>query len=544
MGSGQSGQWYALATGTILRDYTIESVLGQGGFGIVYRARHNEVGHLVAIKEFLPVELVARVRDTVTPRNEDCEEHFEDGLRRFRDEARALIKLNGHPNIVACMDFFRANGTAYLVMEFVDGQPLAEVLRRREAEGCPFEEAELLAVAVPLVEGLAHVHRQGVLHRDIKPANILIRRADGLPILIDFGAAKQLVAEQTRSFAPYTEGYAALEQVSGGELGPWTDLYGFGAVMWRVLAGGNHAWKQSNPTKVESRMSARLRGDRDPLPSGRQLGGERFSVSVVGVIDRCLELNPEERIRNCDELLDILNGDARPAQKDYLPPIQPFERSKTPGEEHQGHGDDQVQVDPSRQVQSNPPETNTRRSSNEKPDLPTRVRTVWRRLMGTFRGSRRTFSEISTDRSATRQMVVSVYIAGILHSISPKWESGFVYIVFYALGGLARTLGSVACTALAYRIVAKRFSPMAPSYGSWFRVLGFTTAVCVPIALVPFVGWYTSIFYNFVLNVVATSELSCTKIRVALTIALIAELLGGIPDFIYGFVMAQLGATA
>ena len=306
MPSAQLDDRYALAEGTLLRDYTIEAVVGHGGFGIVYRALHNELRHLVAIKEYLPVELAVREGDSVTPRNADCEENYADGLRRFRDEAQALISLNGHPNVVACRDFFRSNGTAYLVMDYVDGQPLSEVLRHREEDGRPFKETDLLAVGVPLAKGLAHVHRARILHRDIKPSNILIRRADQRPVLIDFGAAKQSVAEHTRSLAPYTEGYAALEQVSDGELGPWTDLYGLGAVLWRMVAGGNPPWHPPNPVKVESRAAATLGNANDPLPSACELGASRFDLRILKAIDRSLCLNNSQRIQSCSEFLEFI----------------------------------------------------------------------------------------------------------------------------------------------------------------------------------------------------------------------------------------------
>ena len=298
----------ALPRGTVLRDYTIEAVLGHGGFGIVYRARHNELGNRVAIKEYLPVELALREGLSVQIRSTEGRGHYEDGLRRFLEEARALVGFHDHAGIVSCRDFFRANGTAYLVMEHEEGLPLAELLRRREAAGRPFAEADLLAVMVPLLEGLARVHEAGALHRDIKPSNILVRRADERPVLIDFGAAKQGVAERSKSMAPYTEGYAALEQVGEGELGPWTDLYAAGAVMWRMVAGGNPPWAPPNPVKVEKRANAVVRGAADPLPSARELGAGRFSAGVLEAIDRCLQLNEQERVRGCGELLGLLRG--------------------------------------------------------------------------------------------------------------------------------------------------------------------------------------------------------------------------------------------
>ena len=298
----------ALPQGCVLRDYTIQEVLGHGGFGIVYKARHNELDHVVAIKEYLPSELAVREGATIRAKSVECETHFADGLRRFREEAKALIEFQQHPSIVDCREFFRANGTAYLVMEYVEGLPLSEMLRQRESAGRPFTESDLLGIAIPLAEGLAHIHRAGVIHRDIKPANILVRRADHRPVLIDFGAAKQAVAEHSRSLAPYTEGYAALEQVADGRLGPWTDLYGYGAVLWRMVAGGNQPWEPPTPVKVESRANARVREADDPLPTARELGEGRFGEQLLETIDGCLQLRDTERIRESAHALELLRA--------------------------------------------------------------------------------------------------------------------------------------------------------------------------------------------------------------------------------------------
>ena len=270
----------SLPAGTTLREYTLESVVGHGGFGIVYRAQHDELGATVAIKEYLPIELVVREGVQVRVRSAAHSRPYQDGLRRFRDEARALMQFQDHPGVVSCRDFFRAHGTAYMVMEFEDGRSLAEVLAKREAAGRPFGQADLLAVMVPLLEGLERVHEAGLLHRDIKPANILIRKIDGRPVLLDFGASKQVVANQSKSMAPYTEGYAAMEQIAAsGELGTWTDMYGVGAVMWRMVAGGQPPWKPPHPVRVESRSHALMGDSEDPLPPAAQLGEGRFSPS-------------------------------------------------------------------------------------------------------------------------------------------------------------------------------------------------------------------------------------------------------------------------
>ena len=280
--------------------------MGHGGFGIVYKARHDELDHAVAIKEYIPSEVAVREGAIVHPRSIDGSNIFADGLRRFREEAKALIDFRHHPNIIDYRHFFRSNGTAYLVMEYVEGLPLSELLRRREAAGRPFMERDLLSIAVPLARGLDHIHRAGVIHRDIKPANILVRQSDQQPVLIDFGAAKQAVAEHSRSLAPYTEGYAALEQVANGQLGPWTDLYGYGAVLWRIVAGGNPPWEPPNPVKVERRANARLQEATDPLPSAKELGAGRFSEQLLATIDACLPLTKSERLSESDRVVQLL----------------------------------------------------------------------------------------------------------------------------------------------------------------------------------------------------------------------------------------------
>ena len=337
------GRRDALPPGSKLRDYTVGQVLGHGGFGIVYQACHDELGHTVAIKEYIPSEVALREGAIVRARSIDCADVFADGLRRFREEAKALIDFRHHPNIIDYRHFFRLNGTAYLVMEYVEGLPLSELLRRREAAGRPFTQTDLLSIAVPLARGLEHIHRAGVLHRDIKPANILVRQSDQQPVLIDFGAAKQAVAEHSRSLAPYTEGYAALEQVANGQLGPWTDLYGYGAVLWRIVAGGNPPWEPPNPVKVERRANARLQDAVDPLPSAKELGAGRFSEQLLSTIDACLPLTTSERLSESDQVVQLLEakgqGHGKPAAA--APPAKHLDRAECPpmaSPRHKGYG--------------------------------------------------------------------------------------------------------------------------------------------------------------------------------------------------------------
>ena len=327
---------HALPPGTVLHDYVIDSELGSGGFSVVYLARHRlNSDWLFAIKEYLPRELAVRDNDgsSVRPVNKEVGEGFEHGLRRFRDEAEQLRRFRNERYVVSCLNYFEANGTAYLVMDYDDGLPLSEFLRRREAAGQPFTEADLRAVVDPLLEGLEVVHRAGVLHRDIKPGNIFVRRPDDItgrpaqPVLIDFGAAKQnYLSLHSRSQAPYTPGYAAYEQVSSeGEIGPWTDIYAIGALMWRMVAGrclddesslepyaadeiGDAGVLSPTPLPAERRAYALHQGRADPMASAVELGAGTCSPALLAAIDRCLVLYPEERVQSCAELRSLFDG--------------------------------------------------------------------------------------------------------------------------------------------------------------------------------------------------------------------------------------------
>ncbi len=277
---------------------------------MVYRARHVQLEQVVALKEYFPADLALRDGGTVYPRSTESTPHYEDGKRRFLEEAKCIAQFKDDPGVVACLGYFSANGTAYIVLEHVDSLSLAEVLREREAAGRPQTDSELRSLVLPLLESLERLHAADVLHRDIKPSNILLRRADGMPVLIDFGAAKQRAALHSKSVAPYTEGYAALEQVGAGKLGPWTDIYAIGAVMWRVVAGSKPPWQPPNPTKVEIRAAAVLRGEADPLPSAAELGGHRFSLGLLTAIDNCLKIRDSDRISDCRTLLSSIEGSA------------------------------------------------------------------------------------------------------------------------------------------------------------------------------------------------------------------------------------------
>src|SRR6267378_2001567 len=170
----------ALPAGHALQEYRIEKVLGVGGFGLTYLALDENLHLKVAVKEYLPADIAVRAPDrTIAPRSDESAEIFDWGKGRFLDESRTLASFR-HPNIVRVMRFFEANGTAYMVMEFVEGAPLPDWVKT-----CALlDEAGLTRIVAPLLDGLDAIHRAGYLHRDIKPPNIFMRE-DNSPILID-----------------------------------------------------------------------------------------------------------------------------------------------------------------------------------------------------------------------------------------------------------------------------------------------------------------------------------------------------------------------
>ncbi len=161
-----------LSQGDILNAYEVQSVIGRGGFGVVYQGNHRELGIDVAIKEYFPPELSVRQNQTIQPSNPELQESFEEGLNRFLEEAKQLENFRDCPNIVTCRDLFRTNGTAYMVMDYIYGLPLSLLLEQRESQSAAFTEQDLLNLILPLLNGLQTVHDAGVCHRDIKPSNI------------------------------------------------------------------------------------------------------------------------------------------------------------------------------------------------------------------------------------------------------------------------------------------------------------------------------------------------------------------------------------
>ena len=190
----------ALPVGFRLHEYRIDSVLGQGGFGIAYKATDVNLNAKVVIKEYLPEDFAYRTTDSsVCARDDHDQEFYQTGLDSFLVEARTLATFR-HPNIVRVARFFEANRTAYMVLEYERGQSLKAWRKKHET----VPEAELVNLLAPLFNGLAVVHKSGYLHRDIKPDNIYVRDEDGSLVLLDFGAARQVICFASSSSSRFS----------------------------------------------------------------------------------------------------------------------------------------------------------------------------------------------------------------------------------------------------------------------------------------------------------------------------------------------------
>src|SRR4051812_11687283 len=298
----------ALPAGYGLQEYRIERLLGVGGFGLTYLARDENLNLQVALKEYLPGEISLRTADqSITPSSKETAESFAWGKRRFLDESRTLASFR-HPNIVRVLRFFEANRTAYMVMEFVAGEPLGTWVNSYR----PLTEQTLKALSIPLLNGLEVIHDAGYLHRDIKPGNIFMRD-DGTPVLLDFGSAR-VTGANTELTAIVSPGYAPLEQYhTNGHQGPWSDLYAFGAVLYWLITGAK---------PVEA--TARVRND--PLIPAVQAGGPSpHGHAFFKTIDWALAPAEEARPQAVAQFRNALTGSAPAAdsQATIFIPKQP-----------------------------------------------------------------------------------------------------------------------------------------------------------------------------------------------------------------------------
>lgn len=321
----------ALSLGRCLRgtqpeQYEIVKVLGAGAFGITYKAKDRVLGGEVAIKEYFPNEFAVRQHDgvTVSPRTSSDRGNYEWGLSRFLEEAQTLARFKEEPNIVRVISYVEEHGTAYIIMDYVEGESLADYLSRLERQGLRMNEAQLRQLFVPLLDGLRVVHEAEYLHQDIKPANIYIRKG-GRPILLDFGGAREALGEHSQSMSRiFTEGYAPYEQFSGNRKVA-TDLYAVGATLYRCITG-------AAPVSSLSRGEMILEGELDPLVLLSNLKPQGFSDDLLHLIDALLSFRTKDRPQSVEEVLakllpqDLGEGDHAPIIDDKLQ--SPVDRSE------------------------------------------------------------------------------------------------------------------------------------------------------------------------------------------------------------------------
>jgi serine/threonine protein kinase len=274
----------ALPEGLQVGDYRIVKKISSGGFSIVYLAVDAQ-GNSVAIKEYMPAALATRKAGEfspyIAPENLNT---YRIGLKCFFEEGRALASIF-HPNIMRVLNFFRANDTVYMVMNYESGRSLQEhvVRNRSKDQKDVLSERFIRRVFTQVMNGLREVHSNRLLHLDVKPANIYLRM-DGTPILLDFGAARQtLQRDISKTYPMYTPGFAAPELYKrDAELGPWTDVYSIGACIYACMSG-------MPPQESDQRLK------NDKMPQALRSFRGMYSAELIGMVERCLRLNSLER---------------------------------------------------------------------------------------------------------------------------------------------------------------------------------------------------------------------------------------------------------
>lgn len=273
-------------TGLIGR-YVIQEVLGQGGFGITYLGIDKLYGNKVAIKEYYPQKIAmrkAQYEDVVTVTSIEEKNNYNKGKKRFLDEAQVMARFNKNEGIVKILDFFEANNTAYIVMEYLEGITLKQYLGKYGV----IQFRNLIEMMLPLLEALIEIHSQGLIHRDISPDNIMVQHNSKLK-LMDFGAARDYTESGNKSLTVILKpGYAPPEQYqTHGVQGPWTDIYALCATIYKCLTG------ITPPDAI-----ARVMDDKFKEPD--QLDG-KLSPDIKKILWKGMNIFPEERYQDIVE---------------------------------------------------------------------------------------------------------------------------------------------------------------------------------------------------------------------------------------------------
>ena len=319
----------ALPAGHRLNEYRIEGVIGSGGFGITYRAWDIQLDKAVAIKEYLPSDFAVRTdATTVRPKSTADQDDYQWGLKRFLDEARTLARFE-HPHINHVHRYFEDNNTAYLVLDYIEGETLSDLLKR---EG-RLESTRLQRLVTELLSGLDEVHSADYVHRDVKPSNIMLRK-NGSSVLLDFGAARQVLGQRSKSLTSVlTPGYAPIEQYDqkGDDIGPWTDLYALGMVAYRCVSGISETELLDAITRA--RLVRKGKQNQDMMPAV-EVGKGHYPLSLLKAIDWAIKVEENERPQSVAEIQELISGDeASDAVPDAAPVDKPAKQPRSPKSE-------------------------------------------------------------------------------------------------------------------------------------------------------------------------------------------------------------------
>lgn len=289
----------ALPVGYVLQhDYKIVKNLGQGGFGITYLAEDTNLGNYIVIKEFLPQSMAVRdqSRYTVMPYDKG-DSLFPHLLQRFIEEAKLLAGLR-HPNIVKVIRLLEANDTAYFIMEYEEGETLEDYLNHTSK----LREEDILGIMMPILEGTKYVHSKGILHRDIAPDNIYLK-TNGMPMLIDFGAARSAVAEEGQKLSAIAkDGYSPPEQYTvNSNQNEATDIYALGAVFYRMITG-------DKPINTAQRQILLLEKKPDPIVNLVEEYKGKYDKFLLQSVMKALNVSQGKRFQSVQEFQKAISN--------------------------------------------------------------------------------------------------------------------------------------------------------------------------------------------------------------------------------------------
>jgi serine/threonine protein kinase len=295
--AGPSSDELAAGTQLLFGQYTINSFVNSGGFGIVYLAT-NSLDRTVVIKECFPSAYCRRIGETVGARSRAQADDLRSAVRHFVQEAVTLSQLS-HPNIVKVHQVFECNETAYMAMDYIKGYDLLQTV---EGSAPPLSPKEIIAHLHTMLEAVGHVHAHGLLHRDISPDNMILDVEKGQPVLIDFGASRKEVTRKSRAISGLRvvkDGYSPQEfYVSGSKQAPCSDLYALAASFYHLITG-------ETPKTSQERLSAIAGREGDPL---RPLAGRfrGYPVEFLRAIDKAMAIFPRDRLQSVEEWREML----------------------------------------------------------------------------------------------------------------------------------------------------------------------------------------------------------------------------------------------